>query len=141
MRTTVPIRIIVRRPMAGVQMKVQVGKSELLDPSVSNEGDLTFDFEIDVDNDGSLPNFLGKFAQGPKAERFVYVNSGSYAGQHFSCFNRRAKISLMTIAADQIKSVNANKDRVLATEFEGIGKDGGPACASIKGIVWKVEKR
>lgn len=122
-------------------MKVQVGKSELLDPSVSNEGDLTFDFEIDVDNDGSLPNFLGKFAQGPKAERFVYVNSGSYAGQHFSCFNRRAKISLMTIAADQIKSVNANKDRVLATEFEGIGKDGGPACASIKGIVWKVEKR
>ena len=122
-------------------MKVQVGKSELLEPSVSKDGDLTFDFEIDVETNGESPNFLGKFPQGPKAERFVYVNSGSYAGQHISCFERRAKVTLMTITADQIESVIADKDRVLATEFDGIGKDGGPTCASVKGIVWKVEKR
>lgn len=122
-------------------MKVQVGKSELLEPSVSKDGDLTFDFEIDVETNGESPNFLGKFAQGPKAERFVYVNSGSYAGQHISCFDRRAKVTLMTITADQIESVIADKDRVLAKEFDGIGKDGGPTCASVKGIVWKVEKR
>ena len=122
-------------------MKVQVGKSELLEPSVSKDGDLTFDFEIDVETNGESPNFLGKFAQGPKAERFVYVNSGLYSGQHISCFDRRAKVTLMTITADQIESVIADKDRVLATEFDGIGKDGGPTCASVKGIVWKVEKR
>lgn len=127
------------RPLAGVAMLVQRGKDEFLQPSVQTGDQLIFDFEIAVDTTESRPNFLGKYTQGPKSERFIYVNSGTSAGQH-SVWSRRAKISLMTITVDQNQSVVLKDGMVLQTEFEGIGRDGGPTCASVKGIEWKVVK-
>ncbi len=125
-------------PLAGVAMQVQKGKDELV-PPVSKTGErLVFEFPIDVDlQPGSPPNFLGKFAQGPKQERFVYVNSGTYAGQHITCWSRRAKISLMSITAEQVTEA-IETAKPLETEFPGVGRDGGPTCASVKGIEWKV---
>ena len=98
------------------------------------------------ERDGSLllstgsPNFLGRFAQGPKDARFVYVNSGSYAGVSHSCWSRRAKVSLMSITREQIQKALGD-DAVIETTFPGVGKDGGPTCASVKGIEWKVASR
>ncbi len=37
-----------------------------------------------------LPNFLGPFVQGPPVGLFVYVNSGTLAGQSDSCWTRRS---------------------------------------------------
>lgn len=127
-------------PLPNVAMMVQRGKDELLPPSSKSAGALVFDFELTVDTTETRPNFLGKYAQGPKTERFVYVNSGTYADQH-SCWGRRAKISLMTITGDQIQAVVTNDSVVLQTEFQGVGRDGGPTCASVKGIEWKVVKK
>lgn len=120
-------------------MLVQRGKDELLPPSSKSADRLVFDFELTGDMTESRPNFLGKYAQGPKNARFVYVNSGTYADQH-SMWGRRAKISLMDITGEQIQEVISKEGRVLQTEFEGIGGDGGPTCASVKGIEWKVVK-
>jgi hypothetical protein len=118
-------------------MLVQRGKDELLPPSVKSTEKLVFGFDITVDMTETRPNFLGKYAQGPKNARFVYVNSGTYADQH-SIWSRRAKISLMEITGDQIQEVISKKGLVLQTEFAGVGRDGGPTCASVKGIEWKV---
>jgi len=54
-----------------------------------------------------------------------------------SCWSRRAKISLTSITREQINAVIAGKG-VLVAEYNGTGRDGGPTCASVKGIEWKV---
>ena len=77
MKHQIPIRIKVLNPLPNVAMMVQRGKDELLPPSSKSAEQLVFDFELTVDMVETRPNFLGKYAQGPKAERFVYVNSGT----------------------------------------------------------------
>ncbi|HEX3100148.1 MAG TPA: DUF5990 family protein [Pyrinomonadaceae bacterium] len=138
MKQEIPIRITVLRPLAGVSMKVQRGKDELLPPIAVEENAIAFEFEITVDLSAATPNFLGKYAQGPKDQRFIYVNSGSYAGQPGTCWNRRAKISLMSVTREQIEALVAKPGTILEAKFEGIGRDGGPTCASVKGVEWKV---
>ena len=141
MKHEIPIRIRVLRPLAGVTMKVQRGRDELLSPAEVLADSIAFQFDISVDLSGATPNFLGKYAQGPKDLRFIYVNSGSYAGQAGTCWDRRAKISLMSIVREQIEAVLARPGSILQAEFEGVGRDGGPTCASVKGVGWKVMKR
>ena len=126
------------RPARGVTMQMQKGRDELLPPTITSEEALVFDFHISVDLESGSPNFLGKFAQGPKDARFVYVNSGTYAGQAGTCWSRRAKISLMAITRGQIEKVLAGSGSCIETSFPGVGSDGGPTCASVKGIEWKV---
>lgn len=137
MKHDIPVRIIVKRPLAGVAMLVQRGKDEFLKPRSKSVEQLIFDFELTVDTTETRPNFLGPYAQGPKDARFVYVNSGTYSDQH-SMWGRRAKISLMNVTGEQIQAVVLKEGTVLQTEFEGVGRDGGPTCASVKGIEWKV---
>ena len=135
MKQGVKFRIIVTDPLTGVSMQVQRGKNELL-PATKNGSSLVFEFEISVDLSSGLPNFLGKYAQGQKDARFVYVNSGTYAGQHPTHWGRRAKLSLMPITNEQIReALNGSR---METTMPGVGRDGGPTCASVKGIEWKV---
>ena len=141
MKITIPLRIIVDSPLPGVSMMVQRGRDELLAPAAANQKELRFEFEVDVDVSEVGPNFLGKYAQGPKNARFVYVNSGTYAGEHHSCWGRRAKLSLMTITREQVEKVTGSEDLLLETTMPGVGKDGGPTCASVKGLEWKVVKK
>jgi len=141
MKHEIPIRIIVENPLEGVSMQVQRGKNDLLAPREATKKALVFDLEISVDLSGSAPNFLGKYAQGPKDARFVYVNSGTYAGHAPSCWGRRAKISLMSISKKQIEEVLNGKAERIETSFPGVGRDGGPTCASVKGIEWKTVKK
>jgi len=141
MKHIVPFRVIVTAPLAGIRMMVQRGRDELLRPVAAGVDELQFEFEIDVDLSGVEPNFLGKYAQGPKNARFVYVNSGTYAGESHSCWGRRAKLSLMTITREQVERVLNGEDLLLETTMPGVGKDGGPTCASVKGIEWKVCSR
>jgi len=133
MKREIPLRIIITEPLDGVTLRVQKGRDELVPPTSESKAETIFDLTVDVElNDGS-PNFLGKFAQGPKDSRFIYVNSGQYAGQSDSCWARRAKVSLMNITADQIeKVVSSTTNARLETTFGGTGSDGGPTCASIR---------
>jgi len=138
MKQEIRIRITVADPPAGVWMKVQKGKDELLDPDGLSDGSLRFEFPINVDLASGTPNFLGKFAQGPKDARFIYVNSGTYAGQHVTCWSRRAKLPLMSVTEDMMRSLLSSSGGTLETTINGTGKDGGPVCASMKGLKWKV---
>jgi hypothetical protein len=141
MKIDVPFRIVVKNPLPGVTMCVQRGRSELLPPSSASNGAMTFDLSVSVDLSGEVPNFLGKYSQGPKSDRFIYVNSGTYAGQKNTAWARRAKLSLMNITKEQIDEAISSPNARIETTFNGTGKDGGPTCASVKGIVWKVVQK
>jgi hypothetical protein len=138
MKYEIPFRIIVTDPPPGVDMKVQKGRAELLEPAAATKSLRMFEFSLRVDLDSGNPNFLGPFAQGPKDARFVYVNSGTYAGQAETCWSRRAKLSLMSISREQVETVLASAGSRLETAIHGTGRDGGPVCASVKGLEWRV---
>mgnify|MGYP001792105928 CR=1 FL=1 len=141
MKSEIPIRIRVNRPLAGVAMQVQRGREELLPPKMKKADAIEFEFTVTVDLTETVPNFLGKYTQGPKDQRFIYVNSGSYAGIAGTGWDRRAKVSLMNVTREQIEAVLAKPGTLLEAEFEGIGRDGGPTCASVKGVEWKVKNK
>lgn len=138
--TELLLRITVHHPPNGVIFAVQRSRAELLAPSVSTSDFLVFDFTVRLGETaaGASPRLLGPFTQGPPAARFVYVNSGQSAGQPGSCWERRAKIPLGGITAAMIRAAMRTSDGRIETEFNGTGADGGPTCATVKTIQWRV---
>ena len=130
------VRIRVLQPLAGVAMQIQRGRDELLPPIENGNEELVFEFPLTVDLAGSSPNFLGRYSQGPKDARFIYVNSGTYAGQAHTCWSRRAKLSLMAVTASQVRELL--EGGWLEASLPGVGRDGGPTCASVKGLIWRI---
>ena len=126
------LRITVVNPPPGVMFRMQEGRSGLVAPVRSWPGGQVFEFTVRVGRQrGGAPNFLGPFTQGPPVSRFVYVNSGTCAGQTDSCWSRRAKVPLTSIERTIIERALAD-DRWIETEFEGTGPDGGPTCATVR---------
>ncbi|MCM3872301.1 MAG: DUF5990 family protein [Pyrinomonadaceae bacterium] len=131
--TYLPLRITVVNPPAGVVFALQRGKSELETSAMASGNDLSFDFSVRVGaREDESPNFLGPFVQGPRVGRFVYVNSGTLAGQAASCWTRRAKIGLKEIGWDLVDRVLADSSSLLEAKFAGKAGDGGPACATVR---------
>ena len=126
-------RISILNPPAGVQFAMQRGRSELVEPSRSTADRIAFDFTLRIGPPlpSGLPNFLGEFAQGKPADRFVYVNSGKRAGQRNSNWERRAKIKLAGIGVELLTKALALPDATLEAEIAGTARDGGPACATV----------
>jgi hypothetical protein len=84
------LRITVVSPPPGVRFQLQRGKLELEPAVPTSKTAMTFEFDVRVGKRPTGdPNFLGPFVQGPPAGRFVYVNSGTLAGQADSCWTRR----------------------------------------------------
>jgi hypothetical protein len=136
-----PLRIVWLRPLAGVKHAVQVGRDELLAPSVATRERLEFEFTVRVGPRvaGEPPNFLGPYAQGARGERFVYVNSGRRAGQLDTAWDRRAKVWLDGITWELIDAALAKRGARLEAHVDGVGRDGGPTCASVRPApVWKL---
>ncbi len=144
MERELPIRITVVRPVLGVAVQVQRGRADLLPATTVSDEALSFDFTVRVrQQPNGSPNFLGKFTQGRPHDRFVYVNAGARAGQRDSCWDRRAKVSLMRITPAQIREVLADPGAVLEARIEGTSRDGGPACATVPLLDsgWQVVRR
>lgn len=140
MKCEVPFRIIVADPLPGVEMKVQIGRGELLGAVESGKTKMVFEFLVRADLGSGPPNFLGPLAQGPKDARFIYVNSGKRAGQHDTCWDRRAKLSLMSISKETVKTVLRSPGARLQTSINGLGRDGGAVCAGVKGLEWRISR-
>lgn len=139
------LRITVVNPPSGVTFRLQRGKDELSPPAQASEEQISFDFEVRIGGNrpDGRPNLLGAFAQGPPASRFVYVNSGTLAGQAGSCWTRRAKVPLTSITWEQIEEVLSTENAVLEARIAGTARDGGPACATVPLLEdgWKVSLR
>ncbi|HPF61358.1 MAG: hypothetical protein KC544_11510 [Gemmatimonadetes bacterium] len=136
-----PLRIEVTNPLPGVALVLQSGKDGSVPPTATSSAKVTFDFTVRVDlpDDDGTPTFYGPFTQGPPHGRFVYICVGKRAGQYASPWDRRAKIPLGGITATQVREALAIGGR-LALAYPGVGRDGGPTCATVKlpGDAWRV---
>src|SRR5512145_22340 len=130
-KLSIPARIVVVAPPAGVVFALQRGRRELGGAATSSRQDLRFDFTLLANRapDGS-PRFSGEFVQGPAGGKFVYVNSGTLAGQADSCWTRRAKVGLPTLKWATVERA-ASAGNLLQARIAGVARDGGPACASV----------
>lgn len=118
-------------PLAGVTYAVQRGKSDLLAPARSSKSELQFEFPLTLaDISTKPPRLTGEYAQGPPSKRFVYVNTGTAAGQENTPWTRRAKVPLYGVKRSMLEQA-MNEDLFLEARIHGIGNDGGPACATV----------
>jgi hypothetical protein len=134
------MRILVVNPPHGVQFAVQRGRSELLQPSVRQHDAIQFEVSLRLGSplpDGTV-NFVGEFAQGPSSDRFIYINSGTLAGQADSRWTRRAKLKLASIPRQIVEAGLSNPEGTIEARVLGTMGDGGPICASVKSdaVVW-----
>jgi len=131
---SLPLRITLVKPLGGVPLCLQQGKDDLVPPSFDSGEQVSFDFTVNIANDRTdgPPNLRGKSVQGPPAGRFVYINSGTYAGQADSCWSRRAKLPLAGITWELIEQVLSESGAMLEARIAGTAADGGPACATVQ---------
>jgi hypothetical protein len=130
------LRIILQKPTSRVDFGLQKGRGnnyETVQAQRSKGKDLLFECSVRVNKaKDSTPNFLGEFVQGPFGERFLYIDIGTYAGQTETCWSRRLKIPLREITWEQIDKASKGAASALQTCVPGVGKDGSPACATVK---------
>jgi hypothetical protein len=126
------LRLRVVGPPANVSWAVQLGRSDLLAPVRHTKGQLEFDIPLELVNAaGGEVKVRGDAVQGPRGGRFLYLASGTRAGDVMSPWDRRAKISLETLPLDTIRNRPVGTVVILEGEIAGTAKDGGPACASV----------
>ena len=130
----ISLRITLVHPPSGVVFCLQRGRSGLASCTEASGEQLSFDFTLRVHGDRASgpPNLRGDFAQGPPATRFIYVNSGTSAGQKDSCWTRRAKVPLSGITWDLIEEAVSKPGAVLEARIPGSAKAGGPVCGSVR---------
>jgi len=121
---TLTLRLTIVDPLPGVRYSLQ--KDDLpLDPRLATEEPLSFDVPVKVAPDGRL---LGPFIrrEGPE-RRFVYLCIGQWSGDCPGPWTRRAKIEVQDIPT-ALRSAGA----LLEIRLPGRGKDGTPACATVR---------
>ena len=137
MENELTLRIVLEKPPRDVDFGLQMGRGssyETIQKQRFKGNDLSFEFTVRVKGGRKdpAPNFLGPLVQGPPAERFIYIDIGTYAGQTGTCWSRRLKVPLRTITWDMIDRVLADEESLFETRLPGTGKDGGPTCATVK---------
>jgi len=129
-QTEIRMRIVIEQPVAGVLHSLQTGDTGVLDPKRSKAGEpLAFDFPVLI---APGPKFFGDQVrrEGP-TRRFVYIRIGQSAGDHGSEWTRRMKIDIYDTPQDLLDRAMAGEGVVELT-VNGTGKDGSPACATVK---------
>ena len=129
-QTEIRMRLVIENPVAGVAHSLQDKKSQPVDAKVSKAGAaLTFEFPIRI---AAGPKFYGEQVrnEGPE-RRFVYIAVGQQAGDKTSAWSRRMKIDIHDIEQTMLDRAAAN-DQVIAITINGTGKDGTPACATVR---------
>lgn len=128
-QTEIQLRIVIEKPVPGVAHSLQDKKNHPVDAKSSKGGKpLSFEFPVRI-SDG--PKFYGEQVrpEGPE-RRFVYIALGTLAGDPASCWTRRMKIDIHDIQPALLEK--AKKGKTLEIVINGTGKDGSPACATVK---------
>lgn len=127
--TPITLRLTIRDPVQGVSYSLQ--KDDMpFEPVTASEAPLSFDVPIRLSDDG---RFLGPFVRREgKNRRFIYIRIGQSAGDHASEWSRRAKIDIHDIPPGLL--TKARDGAVLEVVLPGRGKDGTPACATVRSM-------
>jgi hypothetical protein len=126
------LRIVVVSPPAGTRWAMQLGRTDLAPPIRADERAVVFETDVEVLPGSKAEPFRlrGPAVQGRPGDRFLYLNSGTYAGDRASTWSRRAKVPLSGLTAWFAEAAGRKSD-LFECRFSGTAKDGGPACASI----------
>ena len=126
----IPLRIVIDNPVDGVWHSLQAKDGHPLDARRATAGDaLAFDFPVRV---APGPKFFGDQVQREgKERRFVYIRVGQSAGDHGSPWSRRMKIDIHDLPSDLLDGAAAG-DGTIEIVVDGTGKDGTPACATVR---------
>lgn len=127
---TVRMRIAIEAPVVGVLHSLQSKDGRPLDPRSSRSGEpLAFEFLVRI---APGPRFFGDQVrrEGP-LRRFVYIRVGQSAGDRSSPWSRRMKIDIHDIQQELLDRA-IETGGVLQVTVEGTGKDGTPACATVR---------
>lgn len=127
--TPITLRLTIADPVPGVRYSLQKDDAPH-QPVTATEAPLSFEVPIRLSDDN---RFLGPFVrrEGP-TRRFVYIRIGQSAGDHATAWNRRAKIDIHDIPPALLDK--ARSGAVLEVVLPGRGKDGSPACATVRPI-------
>jgi hypothetical protein len=128
-QTEIRIRIVIENPVPHVLHSLQEDDRPL-DPKRSEAGEpLAFEFPLRI---GPGPKFFGKQvrSEGP-VRRFVYIRVGQSAGDRTSPWSRRMKIDVHDVDPPLLDRAMAGEGLVELT-IDGTGKDGTPACATVR---------
>jgi hypothetical protein len=132
-QTEIRMRLVIEAPVPGVLHSLQDKKNHPVDPKRSAGGEsLVFDFAIRI---AAGPKFYGEQvrSEGPE-RRFVYIATGRQAGGHDPLWSRRMKIDVHDIPQALLDGAISGK-RLVGT-VHGTGKDGTPACATVRVKGW-----
>lgn len=124
MADIVTLRLTIDDPVPGVRYSLQ--KDDLpFEPLTAGDGPISFDAPVTLHPDGRM---TGPFVrrEGP-TRRFIYIRIGTSAGDHASLWSRRAKIDIHDIPPALLAP-----GAVLEVHLPGRGKDGSPACATVR---------
>lgn len=131
--TPIILRLTIADPVPGVRYSLQMDDAPH-EPITAANAPLSFNVPIRLSADN---RFLGPFVrrEGPE-RRFVYIRIGILAGDHASCWERRAKIDIHDIPPTLLDQ--ARSGRVLEILLPGRAKDDGPTCATVRSATgWK----
>ncbi len=133
------MRIVIEQPVVGVLHSLQDANGRPLDPKLSRNGEpLAFNFELAVSPDGEVTGDQVR-REGP-SRRFVYIRIGELAGDPVSPWSRRMKIDVHDIDRELLGRAISEKG-VVETVIGGTGKDGTPACATVRPTTRRVAAR
>ena len=130
MADTVTLRLIIDDPVPGVRYSLQ--KDDMpFEPRTAGDEPLAFEIPITLQPDGRM---TGPFVRREgSVRRFVYIRIGTSAGDHAAAWSRRAKIDIHDIPKAMLVP-NAR----LEVHLPGRGKDGSPACATVRPVIgWR----
>lgn len=127
--TEIRLRLTIDDPVPGVRYSLQ--KDDMpFEPATAGDGPISFDVPITLHDDGRM---TGPFVRREgKERRFVYIRIGIAAGDHATTLNRRAKIDVHDIPPVLLDRARAGV--VLEVGLPGRGKDGTPACATVRPV-------
>lgn len=130
---TLNLRITLVAPPAGVLYSLQEGDDMPVGQVMSDGGDLSLDVSVRFVEDDKGVRYLGPFVKNQGGRRFVYFRIGTSAGQHDSPWSRRGKVWFEDLPEGLAREAARTGAR-LEARFAGTGKDGTPACATVRPI-------
>lgn len=126
----VALRITIEQPVIGVPHSLQAKDGSPLDPRASAGGEpLRFDFPVRMAPGHKLSGDQVR-REGP-TRKFVYIRIGDLAGDPSSPWSRRMKIDIDDIDTALLDRAAASEE-VIELVVGGTGKDGTPACATVR---------
>lgn len=130
------VRVVNPVPGCAYALQRRDGSIDQMQLAAHQELTFTTSVTLKLTREGA-PDPTGLHVNGPRRGRFLYLNSGTMAGQADSCWTRRAKVSLETLVTALPRSLDAMPP-LIETAIAGRAKDGGPVCASVVPLApWK----